>query len=128
MFDQSNRIAKIVGLACGALLLLSVDGCGATPTAQPTPTPAQPAPTPFVSADCSSPAAASVDWHGCNKDSADLRQADLTKANISHAVLGKADLTGANLDGAVLAGARYNYDTTWPAAFTPPPEAINVVE
>ena len=57
---------------------------------------------------CSSPAAPSVNWTECIKYNEDLE--------------------GANLEGANLSGATYDDKTTWPAGFTPPPDAIKATE
>ena len=58
--------------------------------------------------------------------SANLRGADLWGANLQEASLMSANFEGSVLLHAKLHGAEYNNATTWPAGFTPPPEAINV--
>lgn len=55
-----------------------------------------------------------------------LGDGSLKIANLWGANLQGAILIGANLQRADLQGAEYNYATTWPEGFTPPPEAVNV--
>jgi uncharacterized protein YjbI with pentapeptide repeats len=74
-----------------------------------------------------------VHWFGCNKSGADLRDADLTRANLrntkffdadlsdaklSGADLRSADLTRANLSGADLTGANLDYARLFHADLT----------
>ena len=60
-------------------------------------------------ANCSAPAAPSVQWMGCDKTNANLQGADLTNADLTNAIL-----TGANLQGAILTGADLtNADLTY---------------
>lgn len=56
-------------------------------------------------AKCDDPPGPGVDWQGCNKIGAYLRDMDLSKANLAGANLRQANLEGADLSQADLTGA-----------------------
>ncbi len=56
-------------------------------------------------AKCDDPPGPGVDWQGCNKAGAYLKDIDLSNANLSGADLKLANLEGANLSQANLTGA-----------------------
>ncbi len=66
---------------------------------------------------------AGADLHGASLDSADLSLASLSGAKHGLAMLRGTKFTGAQLDRADLSHATYDDQTTWPAAFLPPPSA-----
>jgi Pentapeptide repeats (8 copies) len=64
-----------------------------------------------VDAKCEDPPAPGVDWRGCYKHNADLKKANLSKANLTltefvGADLSDANLTGATMDWAILTNAK----------------------
>jgi hypothetical protein len=63
---------------------------------------------------------------GASLTFANLQGANLALTKLQGAYLGGARLQGADLQSAKLQGTKYDNATTWPAGFTPPPEAINV--
>jgi hypothetical protein len=81
-----------------------------------------------------------ADLREAGLSAADLSGADLSGANLSGAFFSRADLSRANLRGAYLdeaslgtqegtanlSGAFYDIYTSWPAGFSPPPDAVRV--
>jgi len=61
--------------------------------------------TATANAACSDPAAPNVDWSGCDKERASLKNADLSGANLTGADLSDTDLANAILTSADLTNA-----------------------